>query len=196
MKINVNELIGKKTLVIGDVGRGKTKLTIKIINDLIKFGFKDEITILDFAPNKIKINAIIAGGKLIDFGFKVNSIKYFTSKFHAPRLTGKRSNIIIELARINRVRCEELFRKYLLDPTSILIINDISIYFQVGDLGLILEALKFAETFIANGYYGEKLEEDLGSGISFNERLMMDKLINLMDNIINLNEIEVNEILS
>lgn len=42
------------------------------------------------------------------------------------------------------------------------------------------------EEFIANGYYGDHLSEDLGTGVSNKERELMDLLSSRMDKAINL----------
>ena len=42
------------------------------------------------------------------------------------------------------------------------------------------------EEFIANGYYGDHLSEDLGTGVSNKERELMDLLSSRMDKEINL----------
>jgi len=190
MRLKVDSLIGKRTIIIGDVGRGKTLLTLRIIKKLRELGFSNEITILDFAPSKILMGDIEAGGKLTDFGMKLNGINYYSDTIAAPRLTGRNVDEIIRLAQYNRVKCEALLLKFLENPTPILVINDITLYFQVGSLGLLPKVLGKASTFIANGYFGKSLKEDLGSGISRNERLMMMKLINFSDYVINLNEVD------
>ena len=46
-------LLGKRTLIIGEVGSGKTALTAKIVLDLIAMGLGNEITVIDMAPEKI-----------------------------------------------------------------------------------------------------------------------------------------------
>ncbi len=196
MIIRIEDLIGKSMLIVGDVGRGKTALTCKIIELLLKLGFRNKITILDFAPNIIRVGGITAGGKLLNFGLEIDCLSYLTNDFYAPRLTGKHANDVIELARANRVRCEELLLKYLIDPTPVLVINDVTIYFQVGDLGLLTDALNVADTFIANGYYGAALADDRGSGISFNEKFMIEMLMELVDEVIDLNKVVIEAVIS
>ncbi|MCS7385317.1 MAG: hypothetical protein NDF55_01060 [archaeon GB-1867-005] len=191
MKLSVAELLGRRTLIIGDVGKGKTSLTLQIVMKLLKLGYSEEVTVLDFAPNKILIEGVQVGGKLADFGLSLSGVRYYTDDIAAPRLTSKSRDEVIRLASLNRVKCHHLLQKFQANPTSILVINDVTLYFQVGDLGLLPQALSVAETFVANGYFGKTLKEDLGSGISRNERLMMMKLIELADYVVDLNKIDI-----
>jgi RecG-like helicase len=52
---DVANLLGKRVLIVGDVGSGKTVLTLKIVYGLIDLGFGGRISILDFAPNLMKV---------------------------------------------------------------------------------------------------------------------------------------------
>jgi hypothetical protein len=49
-----------------------------------------------------------------------------------------------------------------------------------------MEALDACETFIANGYHGDSLSEDRGTGVSKIERDLMNRLASRMDVVINL----------
>jgi len=177
-------------LILGDVGKGKTKLTMDIITILTRLGFSDQITVIDFAPPLIENNGVKIGGRLIDFNFQIKSIKqYLTDRFFAPRMNGKNRFEVKLLAKLNREKCERLFKKFLDNLTSILIVNDITIYYQVDGLNLIYEVARNVETFIANAYFGERIIDKFNSNISLNERKMTLKLMDLMDKVINLNEL-------
>lgn len=188
------DLIGLKTIIIGDVGRGKTQLTFNIILKLVELEFSRDLVILDFAPNRIEVRGEFIGGKLIEFNELPRSVKYYTDEIYAPRLMGKNCFEVVRLASLNRLTCERLLKMYLNNPSPILIINDVSIYLQIGDLGLLPRVINECETFIANGYFGERLADDMGSGISSNERKNMVDLVGMMDLVINLNLVDFHSI--
>ena len=192
--LRVEDLLGKKTLIIGDVGRGKTLLTLKIILKLIEIGLSEELTVLDFAPNKIEIDGDVIGGKLVEFSVFPFKVKYYTDRIFASRLMGRNSVEVLNFARLNRRACDGLLRRYLRNPSSILVINDITLYFQVDDLGLLPRVLEKSKTFIANGYYGERLMDDKGSSVSLVERRNLLDLIGMMDLVIDLNVVDYSSI--
>ena len=183
----VNELLSKRTLIVGDVGSGKTRLTMFLIQFLMKLGLSQFISILDFAPDLMILGSKKVGGKLIDFNLDATAVKnYYTSTFYAPRLMGKSEEEVLRYASENRFECERLLHAFLSHPTSILIINDITIYYQIGDLGLLNDVLTSVDTFIANGYYGTTIKDKFGNDVSLNESTMTMKLMDLMDVVISL----------
>ena len=183
----VNELLSKRTLIVGDVGSGKTRLTMVFIQFLMKLGLSQFISILDFAPDLMILGSKKVGGKLIDFNLDATAVKnYYTSTFYAPRLMGKSEKEVLRYASENRFECERLLHAFLSHPTSILIINDITIYYQIGDLGLLNDVLISVDTFIANGYYGTTIQDKFGNDVSLNESTMTMKLMDLMDVVISL----------
>jgi len=188
--LRIEDILNRKTLIIGDVGRGKTILTLKIIHRLIEIGLSENLIVLDFAPNKIEINGEIIGGKLVEFDIFPSQIKYYTDKIYAPRLMGKNSSEVTYFAELNRETCHRLLELYLKQCSPILIINDITLYFQVGNLGLLPRVLEKSKTFIANGYFGRRLMDDKGSRVSLVERENLLKLVEMMDLVINLNSID------
>ena len=74
----------------------------------------------------------------------------------------------------------------MVDRTLILFVNDLSLYFQSGRYGKALEAMEQAETFVANAYHGETLENDLGTGISETERKAVEAFAGRADMLIHL----------
>ena len=63
-------------------------------------------------------------------------------------------------------------------------INDVSIYLQCGKLERLWETIQLAETVVANGYLGTRLEKDLGTNVSARERHLMKELASRMDVVI------------
>ena len=95
----LSKILSKRTLIIGELGSGKTLLTMKIVDKLIDNGYGKYITILDFAPKRKGI----AGGRLIDFGF--NSSKVFAylapEKVFTPRISANNAEELLKLAIMN-----------------------------------------------------------------------------------------------
>lgn len=184
----VFDFMGKKVLIVGDVGSGKTISTLNIVNKFIEFDFGSEITILDFAPTFIYYSGKRVGGKFIEYSFNQNLVKrYISVNTYPPRILGKCRDEVLMYAKINRRNCEYAIKEFIDNPSNILIINDISIYYHIGDLGLIVDALKLCKTFIGNAYFNGFIEDKFSTGISVNEREMTKLLMNLMDLTINLN---------
>jgi len=185
----VNELLGKKILIVGDVGTGKTAFTAQILKKLIDFGLKNEITIIDMAPKTLFLSGKRIGGRLDEYTNLVKKVKYLTpAVVYPPRLASKNGKELLYFAEENLRNIDPLINKYLKSPTKILIINDISIYFHAGDLNKILQCVNRAETFIANSYYGETLKNDFKTGISRRERILVEQLMKYMSKIFRLNE--------
>ncbi|MCX8186589.1 MAG: hypothetical protein N3G48_05725 [Sulfolobales archaeon] len=160
-----------KLLIVGDVRRGKTTLTSKLVEALAEVCGDNKITVLDFAPDFKGIGSKIT----VSNGVKVlrpNGIK-------APRLMGRDCRDIWDLAKNNRELTEATIREYLKAPTPILVINDVSIYLHDGDLSILLEAAEKAVIFVANSYYGHTLKDNCG--LSEVERVKVEELMKEMD---------------
>ena len=181
--VDVKSLLNKKTIILGEVGSGKTKLTAKIVEQLVREGCSNQITVIDMAPPKIGN----IGGLLKDYLNEetLSKIKYLKPPIvYAPRTTGKTREEVLEKARANTRAIKPLLQHYLQNPTKILIINDLSIYLHQGPLEDIINCLETAETFIANAYYGHKLADDKNTGISAREKALLEKLLIKINKII------------
>ena len=182
-----NALLRKKVLITGDVGAGKTRLTLELMDDAIELGFSDEITIIDMAPATIHVKGMRVGGKLSEFTDKLRNVRYLAPlKVETPRLSAKSKSELLHLVDLNEKRVRILLNEFVKTPTPILFVNDISIYFQSGVDEPILSALRSSETFIANGYYGTTLTSEFETSISKAERRLMEKLADNVDLVIRL----------
>ena len=139
------------------------------------------------APQTRIVRGMRIGGTLAEITRSTSRVRYLeNSKVKTPRVTAKGPQELRKLAKFNQTVIDRLLTKYMQKPTPILFINDVSMYLQAGMLEDILKVVDKAGTFIANGYFGKKLEEDLGSGISKQERTLMKRLMKEMDVIIRL----------
>lgn len=181
-KVCVSELLGKKTLIIGDVGSGKTILTARILDELVELGLGKEITVIDLGPEKLGV-----GRRLCHYSKRIGEIRLLEPKrLRAPRLEGKTVDEVIMFAEHNRKAIEPLFDSFLKNPTPILLINDLSIYLQAGRLEKVLSLMNGSKTFIANSYYGKRLSDDKGSGITGREIEAVEAIMRRVDKVIHL----------
>lgn len=180
-EITAKQIVGKKVLILGEVGSGKTMLAARLIRELSAFVNFGEITIVDLAPPRKGM----VGGKIADYVNLAGKIRYLSpAVVYTPRLSGKSSEEVLYYASLNRKFMEPLFKEFIKKPSKVLVVNDITLYFHSGDLDIVLECVGLAETFLATAYYGVKLIEDYGAGISSREKLLTEKLRQYMDLVI------------
>ena len=179
-----SELRGMKTLIVGDVGVGKTALTKRLLLDAV-VQVSGLITVLDFAPPAQKVKGIDVGGCLLEDSHP--NVKCLYSRLiKTPRLSAEDCYELIRMANFNREITESLITQFLDSPTDTLFINDVSIHLQQGNLRELWNAISNASTVVANGYMGSTLKPDHGSGVSEREKFMMRQLAAKMDRVIEL----------
>lgn len=148
-------------------------------------GHSDRIAVIDPSPDIGLPSGEVIGAPLTRYMAIGPPVEYIRpSRIRAPRLEGRDGAEVLRLAEENAKAIGALFGEYLRGAREILFINDVSLYLHRGDLGLLLSALSKANTAVLNGYYGTRLEEDKGSGISRRERALMEELANGMDLVI------------
>ena len=181
--ISFREALGKRVLILGDVGRGKSRLTAELLREAIDLGYSNEIAVIDLSPDVRLPSGEIVGAPLTRYVAIGPPIKYLRpSRVRAPRLEGRDRDEVLRLAEENARAISAIFREYLREgPRGILFINDVSLHLHRGELGLLILVLSEADTSILNGYCGSRLSEDKGSGISERERALMGDLADRMD---------------
>jgi len=177
---NYEELIGHQTFLYGETNTNKTYYTAKFIQFLIEsknFNPK-EISILDFAPPHTIIRNIKIGGKIKDFykdSIKCNNF-IFEGEIIPPRLKAKNIKELYDNACLNFKKTYSILKLFNDNPTSILIINDISIYFHIGNKQLLLESIEKSNTFFGNSYYGSSIKSDFTTLFSRREKRIVEYL--------------------
>lgn len=178
IELKGREILGKKVLILGEVGSGKTKLAAKLLEELMPLVSPEKITVIDLAPKRI--GGI--GGKLTDYVDLIGEVKYLSpKKVYTPRIAGASPEQVLHYAELNRKIMEPLLNEFLQHATEVLILNDVTLYLHSGELETILKCAQLAKTFVATAYYGSKLAKDLGTGISSRERQLTEKLATFMD---------------
>ncbi|MEM0375333.1 MAG: hypothetical protein QXP81_06130 [Nitrososphaerota archaeon] len=186
LPVEVEGLLGKRTLVVGEAGAGKSMLLAKALERLVEIGLAREVTVIDMAP--FRFSGI--GGKLRDLTEAVGQVRYLTDdRIAPPRLLGKSAQEVLEIASRNAALIEPLLLDYLRSPTRILLVNDLTVYLHAGDPALIERAMETAETFIATCYEGSRLSDDKGSGVTRTERERLESLKRRADMVLNLGEL-------
>ena len=185
-KLSFDDFIGAHTILYGEANTKKTYYTAKFVQyltDIKKINPK-EISILDFAPQLSNIRGLKIGGKIEDFfpqSIRCNNI-LFEGEIIPPRLNANNKNELYQYAQMNYEKTFEILEIFNEEPTSILIINDISIYLQLGDKKYILDTIKQASTFFGNTYYGSSIKRNFAKIFSKNEKRSVKFLIKRVDN--------------
>ena len=179
-----SEIEGKRVIILGDVGTGKTSLVRRLLIEAIEKYLKD-LTVIDMAPPRMSINGETIGGHLLEKPDQ--RVRYLAPKeVWPPRLKARDPEELISLAEKNREEIEVLLATYSKEPSEILFVNDVSIYLQRGDIETLWGALSKARTLVVNSYFGERLSDDHGTGISTREKNEVLALAERMDMVIRL----------
>jgi CO dehydrogenase nickel-insertion accessory protein CooC1 len=172
------EILGKKVLILGEAGSGKTQLAAQLLRELMMLVNPEEITVIDLAPQRVGE----IGGKLTEY-VNINSrVRYLSPEnVYTPRLAGTSPKQVLHYAELNRKNMEPLLNRFIRNVTEVLVLNDVTLYLHSGKLETVLKCVRLANTLLATAYYGLKLAEDLGTGISSKEKQLTDKLAASMD---------------
>lgn len=174
--MNIQNFLGKKTIIAGDVGAGKTLYTLKILEAFVAGGYVS-IAVIDLAPDMIRG----IGGKMEKV--QGTDIRYLTADIAAPRLMGGSEEEILELAKNNADQIERIFDVYVEAPQKILFINDVTLYLHAGTVERLVTVIDSAETLVMNAYMGKTFQD---SSLSRRERTLLKTIINICDNIVRL----------
>lgn len=187
MKLQVSSLLGKRMLILGEAGTGKTQLTTQLLRAFTTKYPKERGIVIDMAPPAMPMGKKTLGGRMNSLNSIPANIQFLVpTTIVPPRLRGTTAVEVQSLAEGNRAAIEPLLEHYLQNPTPLLIINDLTIYLHAGSIKRLLGVIQRAKTMIANAYYGEYLREDRGSQISARERTAMDELLPILDYVIRL----------
>lgn len=184
--LSFRDLIGKKILIVGEVGSGKTRLTARLLDEAAAIGLSSDITVIDMAPT-VKTKSIRVGGLLAEYSSDANSTRTLRPRrVHAPRLEGSNREEMLQMAKKNARAIGRLLEEYLKEPSKILFINDVTLFLHAGSLNKLASTLRASETCVVNGYKGKVLKGDKGSGISKSESEGLSRLMKMVDMVVDL----------
>lgn len=169
------QYLNRKTAIAGEVQSGKTRLTQKILKELLSY-VEGPVAVLDLAPEK----TFGLGGKL-DLPLPPERISYFSPLIIPPRLTGRSEEEIWQIAKQNFIKIEENLRLIQEQFWSLLVINDVTLYLHHGTAESLMGKVKNTATLLLNGYFGRHFGR---SAFSKHEQQEMVKLLLLCDQII------------
>lgn len=179
--LNFESCIGHYTFLYGETNTKKTYYTAKFIQFLIESKHFDQkqISVLDFAPPLNFIKNIKIGGRIKDFYENSVICKniYFEGDIIPPRLNARNKRELYENACKNYKKTFKILKFFNDNPTKVLIINDISIYFHIGNKNPLLKAIKKSNTFFGNSYYGSSIKSDFAPLFSLREKRIVQYLI-------------------
>ncbi|MBW2062687.1 MAG: hypothetical protein JRI95_14160 [Deltaproteobacteria bacterium] len=184
--IRIENFLGKRTLILGEVNTGKTRLCKGILDEFCVHLLGRSIIVLDLAPEIPKeatqgkgLEGI--GGRLLPD--EEQGVLYLKADIRPPRLSSGSEQEAMLIASQNVPIIDDLFQVFIQSPRDILFINDLSLYLQAGSADRVAKHLDQAQTVVANGYYGQRL----GSGqLSKREAKEMEVMIEFFDSIIRL----------
>ncbi len=196
----IENLVGHKSLVLGETNSGKTRFTFDFLCYLLEQESfpPNDISILEFAPPRIQTGRTVIGGTLREvmqeyksfsneFRKTVNSIHWVeqesaapntstTPRILAPRYSAHSTQEVLKACFANFTATEKQLLYFSHNPTKVIIINDVGIYLHLGGLSLLKNVLALAGTALFNAYYGITFLNDWGSNISRREQIMLELL--------------------
>ncbi|MEM2187563.1 MAG: hypothetical protein QW407_06520 [Thermofilaceae archaeon] len=177
IELTVEEILGRRVVIVGERGAGKTRLTARLLEQLASRLGPENITVIDMAPTTVPGVARLSAYTSI-----VQRLRYLAPPtVRAPRLEGRTASEVLRLAEANKVVIEPLLDTFLSDPTPALVVNDLTIYLHAGSLEKLLSCISSAQTFLANAYRGVTLADDKGSGVTERERRLLEEVLRRVD---------------
>jgi hypothetical protein len=147
--LSVGNYLNRKTLIMGPVNSGKTRLTATLLNTMYAAGWGRRIVVLDLAPDMVQG----IGGKLDPRGY--DGVCWLTCPLKPPRLSGRDSVEMQNLAEMNAQAIEPLLDRVLAVRRTVLVINDASMYLQAGSLRRFKSVAAAYPSAVMNAYHGD-----------------------------------------
>ncbi len=162
LPLNPKDLVGKFTLIIGEVNSGKTRLTESLVTAYTR-EIPERIVVLDLAPDvrdRLGENGTLhrVGGRILLP--PIPNLRIHRVPIVPPRLTTSSPMEQRRLAAENARRIEAFLDMALADPPPCLVVNDVSLYLQHASPYRLLERMNRVPTRIVNGYFGILLGDD------------------------------------
>ncbi|MEM0442583.1 MAG: hypothetical protein QXS57_04670 [Candidatus Caldarchaeum sp.] len=177
MRMEVHEFLRRRTVIYGEAGSGKTRLLADILAGLRAVLNPFDITVVDLAPERIGE----VGGPLTVYA-DTSGIRYLRpARIYAPRLMACNAEDLRRYVALNVEEARKHLQAYSSSPTAVLAVNDATIFLHGAEVNELISYAAKASTFVATAYYGEKLSEDYGTGLSTLERRRVEELLKHVD---------------
>ena len=175
--IDTADYDGRRTLIVGDVNTGKTRLTEAVLAAWADQGRSREIAVLDLAPEtgrgiggRLELPAVFQG-------------LYLTTALAPPRLQADSEGAAEALATANAAAIAPLLDKIRRAARPILVVNDATLFLQAGDYDRLFAVLEACRTALINAYYGDSFPD---YRLSRRERLLTERLMDACHEVIRL----------
>ena len=178
--LQMNDPIGKKLLVMGDVNVGKTTRSRQWLQSLCEQGLGPRIVVLDLAahipPAMAQARGLAGAGGYLVPPPNCGALDLRTH-LDAPRLSSA-TEAEAEAKAARNARAIDALLAQLPPPGSgrdVLFVNDVTLYLQAGQASDLLAHLGRADfgTVLVNGYWGQRLGD---SALSRRERTQTEAL--------------------
>ena len=177
LRLRFKALLGKRVVITGDVGVGKTKLLASLVDEAASEPDL-KVVVLDLAP-EVHIGFETIGASVKTYSSRLHQVNYLRpSTIFAPRLQGRSREEVLELAAKNASTIKPLLISIASNPPDALFIDDLTIYLQAGGIEPLTKLISIVRTFVATAYKGKRLLDDKCSGLSRVEKNRLESLLN------------------
>ena len=176
-KLLFKDIIGKRVIITGEVGVGKTRLLAHLIDEAASEPDL-KVVVLDLAP-EVRIGSETIGASVKTYSKRLHLVNYLRpNTLYAPRLQGRSREEVLELAAKNAYSIEPNLITLAKNPPDALFVNDLTIYLHAGKMETLTKLVSILRTFIATAYKGKRLIDDKGSDLSKVEKSRLEALLN------------------
>lgn len=168
---------GRRTLIVGDVNSGKTRLTQTVLGAWTAQGRSREIVVLDLAP---ETGRGIGGRLELPPAFQG---LHLTEVLAPPRLQAESEDAAEDLAAANAAAIGPLLDQVRRAARPILVVNDVTLFLQAGEYEDLIAALEACPTALINAYYGASFPD---YRLSRRERRLTERLMKACHRVIRL----------
>ncbi len=97
--IEARDIVGKRVLILGETGSGKTLLASRLLNGISILVDPREITVIDMGPERTGE----VGGRLVEYTQLMNNLRYLRPRnVYTPRLSGNSVKHVLNYTELNR----------------------------------------------------------------------------------------------
>ena len=173
--MNIDNIIGKKTLILSDFHTSRLEHIVKTVEDLNSSVYSKKVTLLDCAPKR----------RIKDHTDKFDKLHHIKTRLtYEPRISAKNRSEIIKYSVNNSRAITTGLDEFRKRPTKIMAMNYIHLYLHKGPLALLMKTINASDTFIGTAFRGKCPFNDFEDGITRRERKLVDKLSLHMDDVI------------